>query len=115
MGRGGLSALHKASEGRGSFAGMSTHGDANDARCVPDEEAYRLWRRELPSHDEVSLILTILVIGDDDDLALLQGLDGGDDGSTTKRLHRPRAQVGLQHLRSRGCDRCQCPSGARKH
>jgi hypothetical protein len=42
---------------------------ADDARRVAHEERDRLGRRVLGRHDEVALVLAVLVVDDDDDLA----------------------------------------------
>lgn len=64
-----------------------THRDADDARAVPDDFGDSLRSGELRSHDEVSLVLTILVVGHDNELAHLHGLDGRHDRGAPKLRH----------------------------
>ena len=49
---------------------------ADDARGVAQEERDGLGRGELGRHDEVALVLAVLVVDDDDDLAAPDGGDG---------------------------------------
>ena len=49
---------------------------ADVARGVVEEERDRLGRGELGRHDEVALVLAVLVVDDDDDLAPADGGDG---------------------------------------
>ncbi len=59
---------------------------ADDARGVPEEERDRLGRGELGRHDEVALVLAVLVVDDDDDLA---PPDGGDRFFDLGEGHQP--------------------------
>jgi hypothetical protein len=55
-------------------------GGADEARRVFDEEGDLRRRGELGRHDEVALVLPVLVVDDDDDLPAADGGDGLLDG-----------------------------------
>ena len=50
-------------------APLAGQPDADDAGGVTDEERDRLGRGRVGGHDQVALVLAVLVVGDDDDLA----------------------------------------------
>ena len=50
-------------------------GRADHAGGVAEEERDRLGRRELGRHDEVALVLAVLVVDHDDDLSAADGRD----------------------------------------
>src|SRR5205823_11880452 len=51
------------------------HGHADHTRGVLEEERDLLGRGRFRSHDEVALVLALLVVGDDHDLAAAHGRD----------------------------------------
>ena len=55
---------------------LAGHRHADDARRVVQEEGDLLGRGELGRHDEVALVLAVLVVDHDDDLAAPDGGDG---------------------------------------
>src|SRR5690606_19489270 len=55
---------------------LGRDGRADHARGVVEEEGDGLGRGELGRHDEVALVLAVLVVDDDDDLAAPDGGDG---------------------------------------
>ena len=57
-------------------AALAGERRADDARRVAHEERDLLRRGELGRHDEVALVLAVLVVDDDDDLAPSDGGDG---------------------------------------
>ena len=48
---------------------------ADDARRVADDEGHLLRRAERGGDEQVALVLAVVVVGHDDDLALGEGLD----------------------------------------
>ena len=61
----------------------------DDAAGVADDEGHLLRRAERGCDDEVALVLAIVVIGDDDDLAAGEGFDGLGDIVEHGSLARP--------------------------
>ena len=61
---------------------------ADDAGRVAHEERDLLGRGELGRHDEVALVLAVLVVDDDDDLAAADGGDRVLDGGERARFGR---------------------------
>ncbi len=60
---------------------LARHRRAHDAGGVADDEGHLLRRGVHRGHHEVALVLAIVVVGDDDDLAAREGFDGcGDAG-----------------------------------
>lgn len=53
---------------------------ADDPGRMPNDEGHLLGRAQGRGDDEVALALAVVVVGDDEDLAFLEGLDGFGDG-----------------------------------
>ena len=62
---------------------------ANDARRVADDEGHLLRGAQRSRHEQVALVLAVVVVGDDDDLAARKGFD-----------HRADALVDVGQCRS---------------
>ena len=60
---------------------------ADDARRIADDERHLLRRAERGRDEQVALVLAVVVVGDDHDLAFGEGLDRGID-----------AAVGIRHV-----------------
>ena len=54
---------------------------ADDARRVADDERHLLRRAERGGDEQVALVLAVVVVGDDHDLAFGEGLDRGVDSA----------------------------------
>ena len=73
--------------GRGSEGNVwQRYRHADDARSVANDEANRLWRRELGGHDQVTFILTALIVRDAHNLAGLDRVDRGEYGGAAEAL-----------------------------
>ncbi len=55
---------------------LAGQGRADDAAGVADDEGHLLRRAERGGDDQIALVLAIIVIGDDDDLAAREGFNG---------------------------------------
>jgi hypothetical protein len=62
-------------------AALAGEGQADQAPPVQGHEVDRLGRDQLGRADQVTLVLAVLVVRDDDDLAVAQVVDGLVDGA----------------------------------
>jgi hypothetical protein len=53
------------------------HGRADDAGGVAHDERHRFGRAVLRRDEQITLVLAVIIIGDDQHRALLEGVDGG--------------------------------------
>jgi hypothetical protein len=65
-------------------AALAGQCQANQPPAVEGHEIDHLGRRQLGGADEVTLVLPILIVGDDDDLAVTQIVDGLLDGTESR-------------------------------
>jgi hypothetical protein len=67
---------------------LAAQGYADDAACVAEHETDRFRRHELGRHCEIALVLTIIVVDDDHEVAAPELLDRLFDGGETVFLQR---------------------------
>ena len=119
VGEGGAVALGVALDHEGQVelvAALPGEADADHARGVAHVERDLLGRGELGRHDEVALVLAILVVDHDDDLAARDGgdrlVDRGERGAWPGRschgsfAESARARAADRHRRGRRSTRC---------
>ena len=73
---------------------LERQGRADDAAAMADDEGHFFGRAERGGEDEVAFILAVVVIGDDDDLAAPDRLDGLGDGMGQGMAPMWRARCG---------------------
>jgi hypothetical protein len=56
---------------------------------MANDEGHFLGRAERGGDNKIAFVLTVVVIGDDDNLAPANGLDGLGDGMRHADLHKP--------------------------
>ena len=54
---------------------------ADDAAAIADDERHFLWRAQRSGDDEVAFVFAVVVVGDGDDFAARESLDGLIDGA----------------------------------
>ena len=55
-------------------------GHADNAAAIADDERHFLRRAMAGSDNQVALVLTVIIVGDNDDFAQLDGFNGGGNG-----------------------------------
>ena len=59
-----------------AFGLIDGDGRADDPAAVTDDERHLLRRAERSGADEIAFVLTVVVVGDDDEFAASERLDG---------------------------------------